>query len=67
MIVCVIVCLPPRPLITSGVMWHDMDSIQMIGKVVKGSSGRLMHMGVVLKKQLIIFIAHNSNYLKIHA
>ena len=25
--VCVCVCVPPRLLITSGVMWHDMDLI----------------------------------------
>ena len=31
--VYVFVCLPPRLLITSGVMWHDMDSIIMIGQI----------------------------------
>ena len=25
--ICVYVCLPPRLLITNGVMWHDMDPI----------------------------------------
>ena len=31
MCVCVCVCLPPRLLITSGVMWCDIDSPHMIG------------------------------------
>ena len=28
--VCVFVCPPPRLLITSGVMWHDMDPIRLV-------------------------------------
>ena len=28
--VCVFVCPPPRLLITSGVIWHDMDSIRLV-------------------------------------
>ena len=30
MYVCVFVCLPPRLLITSGVMWSDIDPIQSV-------------------------------------
>ena len=28
--VCVCVCLPPRLLITSGVMWYDIEPIQLV-------------------------------------
>ena len=31
----VCVCLPPRLLITSGVMWRDMDPIQMVKQVLQ--------------------------------
>ena len=33
--VCVCVCLPPRLLITSGMMWHDMDSIRLVKQVLQ--------------------------------
>ena len=29
---CLHVCPPPRLLITSGVMWHDIDPIQLLNK-----------------------------------
>ena len=29
------VCLPPRLLITSGVMWRDMDLIQLVKQVLQ--------------------------------
>ena len=46
--VCVCVCPPPRLLITSGVMWYDIDPIRSLNKfydfymavVVGISSGR---------------------------
>ena len=28
--VCVFVCLPPRLLITSGMMWREMDPMQLV-------------------------------------
>ena len=34
MCVCLRGCPPPRLLITSGVMWHDMDSIQLVKQVL---------------------------------
>ena len=35
--VCVCVCVSPplRQLITSGVMWHDMDSIRLVKQVIQ--------------------------------
>ena len=33
-IVCMCVCPPPRLLITSGVMWGDMDSIRLVKQVL---------------------------------
>ena len=30
--VCMCVCPPPRLLITSNVMWHDMDPIRLLNK-----------------------------------
>ena len=35
MCVCVSVCVPLRLAITSGVMWHDMDPIQLVKEVVQ--------------------------------
>ena len=32
--VCVFVCPPPRLLITSGVMWRDIDSIRLVKQVL---------------------------------
>ena len=32
--VCLRVCPPPRLLITSGVMWHDIDPIQLVKQVL---------------------------------
>ena len=34
MCVCMCVCPPPRLLITSGVMWHDIDSIRLVKQVL---------------------------------
>ena len=34
MYVCVCVCPPPRLLITSGVMWRDIDSIRLVKQVL---------------------------------
>ena len=31
---CVCVCPPPRLLITSGMMWRDIDSIQLVKQVL---------------------------------
>ena len=31
---CVSVCLPPRPLITSGVIWCDIDCVQLVKQVL---------------------------------
>ena len=33
--VCVCVCLPPRLLITSGMMWHDIDPIRLVKQILK--------------------------------
>ena len=35
MCVCVCVCPPPRLLITSDVMWHDIDSIRLVKQVLQ--------------------------------
>ena len=35
MCVYVCVCPPPRLLITSGVMWHDMDPMQLVKQVLQ--------------------------------
>ena len=35
MSVCVCVCPPPRLLITSGVMWRDMDLIRLVKQVLQ--------------------------------
>ena len=32
---CVCVCLPPRLLITSGVMWCDIDPMQLVKQVLQ--------------------------------
>ena len=32
--VCVCVCPPPRLLITSGMMWHDIDPIRLVKQVL---------------------------------
>ena len=34
MCVCVCVCPPPRLLITSGMMWHDIDPIRLVKQVL---------------------------------
>ena len=41
--VCLCMCLPPRLLITSGVMWHDMDSIQLVKQVLRLLYGNCSH------------------------
>ena len=33
--VCVCVCLCPRLLITSGIMWHDMNLIRLVKQVLQ--------------------------------
>ena len=33
--VCVSVCPPPRPLITSGVMWCDIDRVRLVKPVLR--------------------------------
>ena len=33
--VCVCACPPPRLLLTSGVMWHDMDPIRLVKQVLQ--------------------------------
>ena len=33
--VSVSVCLPPRPLITSGVIWCDIDRVQLVKQVLR--------------------------------
>ena len=33
--VCVSVCLPPRLLIISGVIWHDIDRMQLVKQVLQ--------------------------------
>ena len=41
--VCLCVCPPPRLLITSGVMWRDMDLIRLVKQVLQllyGNCGR---------------------------
>ena len=35
MSVCVFVCPPPRLLITSGVMWRDMDPMRLVKQVLQ--------------------------------
>ena len=40
--VCLCVCPPPRLLITSGVMWHDMDLIQLVKQVLQLLYGNLV-------------------------
>ena len=39
-VVCVCLCvrLPPRLLITSGMMWSDMNSVQLVKQVLKCSN-----------------------------
>ena len=32
---CVCVCRPPRLLITSGVMWRDMDPMRLVKQVLQ--------------------------------
>ena len=32
---CMCVCPPPRLLITSGIMWRDMDSILLVKQVIQ--------------------------------
>ena len=43
--VCVFVCVCPRLrlLITSGVMWHDMDLIRLVKQVVQLLYGNFSH------------------------
>ena len=33
--VCLCVCPPPKLLITSGVIWHDMDPIRLVKQVLQ--------------------------------
>ena len=33
--VCVCVCSPPRPLITSGVIWCDIGRVQLVKQVLR--------------------------------
>ena len=35
MSVCVCVCLPPRPLITSGVIWCNIGCVQLVKQVLQ--------------------------------
>ena len=41
--VCVFVCPRPRLLITSGVMWHDMNLIPLVKQVLKLLYGNCSH------------------------
>ena len=42
--VCACVCVrPPRLLITSGMMWHDMDPIRLVKQVLQLLYGNCSH------------------------
>ena len=43
MCVCLCVCPPPRLLITSGVMWSDMDPVRLVKQVLKLLYGNCSH------------------------
>ena len=46
--VCVCVCLPLRLLITSGVMWHDMNPIRLVKQVLQLLYNNIMTTVVVI-------------------
>ena len=46
--VCVCVCPCPRLLITSGVMWCDMDLIRLVLQLIYGNCSPLMGMALAL-------------------
>ena len=41
--VCVFVCLSPRLLITSGMMWRDVDSTRLVKQVLQLLYGNCSH------------------------
>ena len=53
--VCVFVCPPPKLLITSDVMWHDMDSCFM-ATVVSIISGHGLGIDMLCMVCLLIFV-----------
>ena len=51
------VCSPPRLLITSGVMWRDIDLMRLVKRVLQlqyGNYGPLSLMGVALELVRVI-------------
>ena len=56
--VCICVCLPPRLLITSGVMWHDMDSIWLVNQALWLLCGSC---SLIDDKRGLIFELHHIN------
>ena len=66
MMVCLLVCmcLPPRLLITSGMMWGDMDPYDWLNKFF--SYYYMTRIGSILKRcGLGIYIRHESNSIRI--
>ena len=47
MCVCLCVCLPPRLIITSGVMWRDMDPIPLVKQVLQLLYGNCMSLSLM--------------------
>ena len=48
--VCVSVCLPPRPLITNGVIWCDIDSVRLVKQVLWLFPAQLLHTSLAVDK-----------------
>ena len=47
--VCVCVCPPPRKLITSGAMWHNMDPIPLVKQVLQLLYGNCIYVVSTIK------------------
>ena len=61
--VCVCSCMYPRLLITSGMMWHDMDPIRLVRQVLHIAFSYIhMYMAAVV---ITVAIAQNSGDAKL--
>ena len=56
--VCVCVCPPPRLVITSGVMWHDMDPYDWLNKYYSFCMAAIV--GIVSRRGLRIEACHRN-------
>ena len=59
--VCVCVCPHPRLLITSGVMWCDMDLMWLVKKIKKLNMCYLVTVAIIINERGLGIDAHHGN------